>query len=738
MPVAVCPQVRRRSSAPESDASLLSTPFVEEALPWLHDNFRVVDFSIVVGSSPSTLLRIGCATCSTDAASVLDETKGVLPLDVPSGFLALPSFVYRVRFQASGCEKWGKLRMIQRIYFAKDDVFVRDVRFSGTLPPDGETATWNIQWPVNPFKARVDRGHFLAAHRDQPIRSDIFYFANDRFLAHHRATFRFVSLRVATAVLLQRVEDNAPSEKVARALHIAAFNCTAASLQDGAQLLHTAVSHRAMGTIKVLVAHGTDINSPDAAHQTVLHAAVQRSDFELAWFLLEQGANVDGAVNSSTLTPLHAAIMAGNVAMVELLLHAGATIGPACALRATPCDPMHCDHASALLSAYVWGQPEAAAMLLRMGADANDARGPYPRQTILAASLGLRDDDRMRHVVALLEHGAAASIHVPNRLGTTAMLVAVKRQLHAVVELFVHYQAMASVPTFNEAALAEAAVANSDRRMLEILGLDAAALLPPDAAMVEEAQYDAMRDHLALAQDMAMHFDAHVDAGNHADYSQAALISTVDNEAWMHEIRATGQTTAIAVTAEEATGDCANPFVADAASPEHGLVDAGDDGTMVVTADDGISRAVDTHGPIHDAYFQRAEPEDMPPVPPVEIESVSEDASMNVNASLVEAGDDGTMVVTKPDGPARDDFALGPVFNAYFVQTPAEAVAGEDDSCRRHEQGTLKAVGSIIDAYFEEATLDDGSRVRFDEIDVSDDDDIAEPVVDLQNPLVVV
>ncbi|KDO23599.1 hypothetical protein SPRG_10794 [Saprolegnia parasitica CBS 223.65] len=350
-------------------------------------------------------------------ASVLACAKGALRLDLPSHFLTLSSFLYRLQIQTFGDAPWAKLRMIQRIYFAKDDIFVHDARFLGPAKVDNDgVLAWDIAWPTNPFKARIDRGGFR--QRDEPVRSDIFFFVNDRFLAHHRTLFRFISPRVANAILLQRVEDNAPLDSVRRALHQAAFNLRPPCVPDAPQLLHTAANHRACSTLQLLLAHGADINSIDLANHTVLHHAVQKNDFDMAWFFLEQGARVDGAVNTTALTPLQVAIMGGNMRMVELLLEAGATIGPACALRLeTPCDVLHCDHATALQWAYVWRQPEIASLLLRKGADVNDNRGAYPQHSILAnCIMSLQGDERMAHVSALLEHGAAASIHRPNKV----------------------------------------------------------------------------------------------------------------------------------------------------------------------------------------------------------------------------------------------------------------------------------------------------------------------------------
>ncbi|EQC36600.1 hypothetical protein, variant [Saprolegnia diclina VS20] len=710
MPIAAAnprpnPRLHRRASSGVDHAAetqLLHAPFLEEALPWQHASFAVTGFCVAPATETAPLFNVGCMTCGSSMASVLEAAKGELRLDLPSSFLTLPSFVYRLQIQTVGDEPWGKLRMIQRIYFAKDDVFVRDARFLGATKVDDDgVVAWDIAWPTNPFKARIDRGRFQ--QRDEPVRSDIFYFVNDRFLAHHRTVFRFVSPRVANAILLQRVEDNASLDHVHRALHKATFNRRGPCVQEATQLLHTAANHRACPTLQLLLAHGADINSVDLANHTVLHNAVQKKDFEMTRFFLKQGASVDGAVITTALTPLHVAIMGGSMSMVELLLDAGAAIGPACALRADPCDVQHCDHATALQCAYVWRQPEIASLLLRKGADVNDNRGAYPQHSILAnCIMALHGDERMAHVLALLEHGAVASIHRLNKMGVSAMHFVVKHQLYAIAELFVHYQSSANLPMLDEAGLVALAVALKDRRMLSILGHAHSRVLPPDDAMAEEATYDAIGDHLALAKDMTMHFEANDDANNQIEYHQAALVSTVDNDAWMHEIRATGQITAEAISPDDVDDGTFN-------DADHGLVEAGDDGTMVVTTDEGAAQAL-AMGSVYDGYFVQSTADSL--------DTTCTNHSM-VNAGteheLVEAGDGSTMDGTQPDR-ADGGFDLGPIYDAYFR---------DDTACG----GRTVSVGPIYDAYFDQTeTLDDGSRVRFDEIELDDDDDDASPM----------
>ncbi|OQR92469.1 hypothetical protein THRCLA_08693, partial [Thraustotheca clavata] len=563
-------------------------------------------------------------------------------------------------------------------------------------------------------------------------------------------------------LLLQSIQNKMALEMTAKALHIATFNLCPPSIQNATQLMQVAAKQRDFDMCKLLLAHGTNINCTDAAKHTILHNAVKSDDFELVWFLLKHGADVNGAVNVTSLTPLHQAIMSGNAAMVELLLHAGAAIGPACALRVDPCEVKHCDHETALHSAYVWNQPDIAMMLLTAGADVNDNRGAYPQHSILSACVGYlkRDENRLTHVQALLEHGAVESIQWKNKLGISAMMYAVKRKLHAIVELFAHYLDTSQKPIEDKAWLLQCAVDYKDRRMVEILGGDAAKLLPKDAEMMEEAQYDAIGDHIALAKDMVLNFEATEDHTSPNDYHQAALISMMDNEAWLHDIRATGQITAISADVDEQV-DISN-------EQEHTLVEAGDDGTMVVTSDESISHSPTLQvGSIYDTYFRETQVAVAQLEEPLRTEVETEEHQINEEAPSIKLDDPTEVDVGSKNAidnsEANEDtkraIAIVPIFDSYFteaasveanlvestqtqdkVQMLNEEVQEEPILATDHglvdagDDGTMVVtkpegpkmpleVAPIYDSYFNSPSRSaNGDGITFDEIDIDEDE----------------
>ncbi|KDO17152.1 hypothetical protein SPRG_17451 [Saprolegnia parasitica CBS 223.65] len=123
---------------------------------------------------------------------------------------------------------------------------------------------------------------------------------------------------------------------------------------------------------------------------------------------------------------------------------------------------------------------------------------------------------------------------------------------------------------------------------------------------------------------------------------------------------------------------------------------------MVVTADEGTAQAL-AMGSVYDGYFVQST------AAALETNRTSE-TSVN-DHGLVEAGDDGTMVGTGPDG-VDGGRELGPMIYATYFR--------DETACG----GRTGSLGPILDAYFDQAeTLDDGSRVRFDEIELGEDDD---------------
>ena len=98
--------------------------------------------------------------------------------------------------------------------------------------------------------------------------------------------------------------------------------------------LWDAIAHTDPAAIKAALARGARVNAADANGQTALLRAIASDDLETVQQLLRAHARVDGM--DSQLTPLAAAAQRGNVALLQVLLRAGATVNLSGADGLTP------------------------------------------------------------------------------------------------------------------------------------------------------------------------------------------------------------------------------------------------------------------------------------------------------------------------------------------------------------------------------------------------------------------
>ncbi len=89
--------------------------------------------------------------------------------------------------------------------------------------------------------------------------------------------------------------------------------------------------------VKLLLAHGADVNARDEGGTTALMTAVTRNRTETVKLLTEHGAKLN-AQDGLGETALHRAAQAGNAAMLALLLELGADPGIRDASDCTPLD----------------------------------------------------------------------------------------------------------------------------------------------------------------------------------------------------------------------------------------------------------------------------------------------------------------------------------------------------------------------------------------------------------------
>jgi len=195
-----------------------------------------------------------------------------------------------------------------------------------------------------------------------------------------------------------------------RALVVTALLLAASTASASTKLIE-AVKRGDAAAVRALIAQKTpvnNINAPDTDGSTALHWAVQRDDVALVDMLLAAGADVKAATRYK-ITPLSLACTNGNARVVDRLLKAGA-------------DPNGTSEEgqTALMTASLTGKPDAVRLLLEAGASVN-AVEPYKGQTALmwAASEGNASAAEI-----LIAHGA--DVKAKSKGGSTPLLFAVR------------------------------------------------------------------------------------------------------------------------------------------------------------------------------------------------------------------------------------------------------------------------------------------------------------------------
>lgn len=266
----------------------------------------------------------------------------------------------------------------------------------------------------------------------------------DGATALHWATHRD-DLTIADLLIRAGARVNAANDVGATPLHLACTNGSApmverllaagatagAALLNGETALMTCARAGEAAAVKALLARGADVNAAEREHrQTALMWAAAQRHPDVAQLLIDAGANVRARsltysqtvvgeqtqragreeLNYTVLrggaTPLLFAARAGDAATAALLLKAGADANDA--------QP---DGVSALVLAAHSGQGEVGALLLEHGADPNAMASGYAP---LHAAI-LRSD--LKLVQALLAHGADPNLRItrgtPLRRDTT-------------------------------------------------------------------------------------------------------------------------------------------------------------------------------------------------------------------------------------------------------------------------------------------------------------------------------
>jgi ankyrin repeat protein len=214
--------------------------------------------------------------------------------------------------------------------------------------------------------------------------------------------------------------------------------------------LHVACEMQQLGSAKLLIRYGADLNRRDQHVRTPLHNAVQTGNVAIVRLLLENGAEVD-LEDDSKLTPLHNAVREGTPELVSLLLDKGARLDyrhahsgrsplhfASCggnlkvvemlAARGANACAVSIDGHSAVYDAIRGEHYETAEFLLAKGAplDFVSAAGLGEEKFVSAALDGLKAVDaplqRMPHIVRPSADGKGAAMHVAACGGRTAVV----------------------------------------------------------------------------------------------------------------------------------------------------------------------------------------------------------------------------------------------------------------------------------------------------------------------------
>ena len=157
--------------------------------------------------------------------------------------------------------------------------------------------------------------------------------------------------------------------------------------------LHYAASWGLLSIVHFLVELSQDVYSRrDPYGATPLHLASQNGHKEVAYFLLERGADVSAQSNNRE-TPLHRASQRGHAEVVDMLIEHGANLSAQDQYKETP-----------LHQASYWGHAEVARMFIERSADVS-AQNKYGETPLHRAS----QQGHAEVVGMLIERGADLS-----------------------------------------------------------------------------------------------------------------------------------------------------------------------------------------------------------------------------------------------------------------------------------------------------------------------------------------
>ena len=157
---------------------------------------------------------------------------------------------------------------------------------------------------------------------------------------------------------------------------------------DGYILLRVALKNKRTKITRLLLKYGPKINSKNKYHFTPLHYAVINGDIDIVQKLLDRGANIN-AIDQNNKTPLYYAVECKKMEIIELLISHGANVNGNYWSRITP-----------LHLAVRKSTKKIVELLLRWSADVH-VNGTHGTPLHMAADIG-----NLQIVQLLLKYGA--------------------------------------------------------------------------------------------------------------------------------------------------------------------------------------------------------------------------------------------------------------------------------------------------------------------------------------------
>ncbi|EQC36586.1 hypothetical protein SDRG_06030 [Saprolegnia diclina VS20] len=425
-----------------ADARARTTPLPDGEELIVSPGLRFDAFAITNMAQSKTFFKAGCAVCpEASLALTLHETSGHIQCLLPDAFWTSHDFTFLVDFASTTART--HLHLVHCIYLG-DQCIVESFSFGAI--EHNVAYRWLVEW-MNPFS-------FLSASdTTQPTHSDVFYFDNDTLLAHHRVSFQAVPEVGGHREnqLFDALEARALAPIRTALHHLARVPQMYKLTHD---VLFDLIDDGAIDIARLLVDHGATLSG--TCSDRLLTRALDRSDIEMVSYALDHGANVQSTIFGQT--QLQRMVLAGNDAMVDVLVNAGAYVGNPCDLHDhidRDCS-RHCKVAEApLVAAYTSNQPRMAQLLLDLHAPIDVAQKAAPRNNLLALCLLHVTDQCARrwHIQQLLERGAIATIRQPNQDGVTPYALATSMNEFMIRESFDFYtKATSDAPQDDNAA----------------------------------------------------------------------------------------------------------------------------------------------------------------------------------------------------------------------------------------------------------------------------------------------